>query len=208
MSVRRNRISANKQYIRVWFDYVKVALQLKMKIDRSFYRKWHLDSFLDVKDKNGKVIRKGVKFNDWWKDHEHLFTIKKYHTIRIDTSLSMKDALKQAKEKLEGNIDKSSEFQISSDRFRYVEVDDYLKVYKKRLKGDTHLVIAYDIEEAYQKKDEKYKDNKNLLKRKMQRVGHEIKSDEKNVIRKSIRRVNKAKTILNNVAKGVFPGQY
>ena len=42
----------------------------------------------------------------------------------------------------------------------------------------------------------------------MQRVGHEIKTKEKFVIRKSIRRVNKAKTILNNVAKGVFPGQY
>ena len=196
MSVRRNRISANKQYIRVWFDYLKVAIQQKMKIDRSFYRKWHLD------------IIEETKFNDWWKKHEYLFTIKKYHTIRIDTSLSMKDALKQAKEKLEGNIDKSSEFQISSDRFRYVEVDDYLKVYKRRLKGDTHLVIAYDIEREYLKKEEKYKKNKGLLLRKMQRVGHEIKTKEKFVIRKSIRRVNKAKTILDNVAKGVFPGKY
>ena len=167
-----------------------------MKIDRSFYRKWRLD------------IIEETKFNDWWKEHEHLFTIKKYHTIRIDTSLSMKDALKQAKEKLEGNVDKSSEFQISSDRFRYVEVDDYLKVYKRRLKGDTHQTIAFDIEREYLKKEEKYKKNKGLLLRKMQRVGHEIKSDEKNVIRKSIRRVNKAKTILKNVSKGVFPGKY
>ena len=194
--MRRTRISANKQYIRVWFDYLKVAIQQKMKIDRSFYRKWHLD------------IIKETKFNDWWKEHEYLFTIKKYHTIRIDTSLSMKDALKQAKEKLEGNVDKSSEFQISSDRFRYVEVDDYLKVYKRRLKGDTHQTIAFDIEREYLKKEEKYKKNKGLLLRKMQRVGHEIKSDEKNVIRKSIRRVNKAKTILQNVSKGVFPGKY
>lgn len=196
MSVRRNRISANKQYIRVWFDYLKLAIQQKMKIDRSFYRKWHLD------------IIKETKFNDWWKEHEYLFTIKKYHTIRIDTSLSMKDALRQAKEKLEGNVDKSSEFQISSDRFRYVEVDDYLKVYKRRLKGDTHQTIAFDIEREYLKKEEKYKKNKGLLLRKMQRVGHEIKSDEKNVIRKSIRRVNKAKTILQNVSKGIFPGKY
>ena len=194
--MRRTRISANKQYIRVWFDYLKLAIQQKMKIDRSFYRKWHLD------------IIKETKFNDWWKEHEHLFTIKKYHTIRIDTSLSMKEALKQAKEKLEGNVDKSSEFQISSDRFRYVEVDDYLKVYKRRLKGDTHQIIAFDIEREYLKKEEKYKKNKGLLLRKMQRVGHEIKSDEKNVIRKSIRRVNKAKTILKNVSKGVFPGKY
>lgn len=196
MSTRRSRISANKQYIRVWFDYLKVAIQQKMKIDRSFYRKWHLD------------IIKETKFNDWWKEHEYLFTIKKYHTIRIDTSLSMKDALRQAKEKLEGNVDKSSEFQISSDRFRYVEVDDYLKVYKRRLKGDTHQTIAFDIEREYLKKEEKYKKNKGLLLRKMQRVGHEIKSDEKNVIRKSIRRVNKAKTILQNVSKGIFPGKY
>ena len=194
--MRRTRISANKQYIRVWFDYLKVAIQQKMKIDRSFYRKWHLD------------IIKETKFNDWWKEHEYLFTIKKYHTIRIDTSLSMKDALRQAKEKLEGNVDKSSEFQISSDRFRYVEVDDYLKVYKRRLKGDTHQTIAFDIEREYLKKEEKYKKNKGLLLRKMQRVGHEIKSDEKNVIRKSIRRVNKAKTILQNVSKGIFPGKY
>ena len=196
MSTRRNRISANKQYIRVWFDYLKVAIKQKMKIDRLFYRKWDLD------------IVEEIKFNDWWKEHEYLFTIKKYHTIRIDTSLSMNEALKQAKEKLEGNVDKSSEFQISSDRFRYVEIDDYLKVYKRRLKGDTHQTIAFDIEREYLKKEEKYKKNKGLLLRKMQRVGHEIKSDEKNVIRKSIRRVNKAKTILQNVSKGVFPGKY
>ena len=120
----------------------------------------------------------------------------------------MIDAMYSAKEKLEGNVDKSSEFQISSDRFRYVEVDDYLKVYKRRLKGDTHQTIAFDIEREYIKKEEKYKKNKGLLLRKMQRVGHEIKSDEKNVIRKSIRRVNKAKTILQNVSKGIFPGKY
>ena len=197
MSVRRNRISANKQYIRVWFDYLKIALQQKLKINREFYRKWYLNS-----------IEQGIKFNDWWKEHEELFTIKKYHTIRIDTSLSMNEALKQAKQKLEGNIGKSSEFQVTSDRFRYVEVDDYLKVYKRRLKGDTHQTIAFDIEREYLKKEEKYKKNKGLLLRKMQRVGHEIKSDEKNVIRKSIRRVNKAKTILQNVSKGVFPGKY
>ena len=194
---QRRRISANKQYIRVWFNYLQLALELKLNINREFYRKWHIGT-----------ISKGTRFNDWWAEHEHLFTIKKYHTIRIDTSLSMKEALKQAKEKLEGNIEQSSEFQISSDRFRYIEVDDYLKVYKRRLKGDTYMVIAYDIHYEYEKRQEKYKNNKTLLKRRMHRVEKDIKSKEKDVIRSMIRRTQKAETILNNVAKGVFPGQY
>ena len=197
MSVRRSRISANKQYIRVWFNYLQVALNQKLKVNREFYRKWHLNS-----------IEQGIRFNDWWKEHEHHFTIKTLHTIRIDTRLSMNEALKECKKKLEGRVGQTSEFKITSNRFRYVEVDDYLKILKRRLKGRTHQAVAFDIEHEYFKKDEKYKNNKNLLKRKMQRVGHDIKTKGKYVDRMSMRRVSKAKKILDNVAFGVFPGVY
>ena len=70
--MRRTRISANKQYIRVWFDYLKIALQQKLKINREFYRKWHLNS-----------IEQGIKFNDWWKEHEELFTIKNITQLEL-----------------------------------------------------------------------------------------------------------------------------
>ena len=197
MSVRRSRISANKQYIRVWFNYLQVALNQKLKVNREFYRKWHLNS-----------IEQGIRFNDWWKEHDQLFTIKTLQTIRIDTRLSMNEALKECRKKLEGKVGLTSEFKITSNRFRYVEVDDYLKILNRRLKGSTHQAIAFDIEREYLMKDEKYKNNKNLLKRKMQRVGHDIKTKGKFVDRMSMRRVSKAKKILDNVASGVFPGVY
>lgn len=221
MSTRRNRISANRQYIRVWFDYLKLALEQKLKVDRQFYRKWHVDSIKDEIDAKGKIIQKGVRFDQWWKEHKHLFTIKTLHTIRIDTRLSMNEALKECRKKLEGKVGQSSEFRITAQRFRYVEIDDYLKVLQRRLKPNkdgtinTHQSIRYDIEYEYHKKDlaraKRKEDNKqiNTIKRKMQRIGHNASDiKRKSIDRESMRRVQYANKILDNVCHGVFPGKY
>ena len=47
----------------------------------------------------------------------------------------MNDPIKKVKELLKGKTDQKSEFNITSERFRYLEIDDYLKCYKKRQKG-------------------------------------------------------------------------
>ena len=50
-------------------------------------------------------------------------------------SNKMNDPIKKVKELLKGKTDQKSEFNITSERFRYLEIDDYLKCYKKRQKG-------------------------------------------------------------------------
>ena len=60
-----------RQPFRIWFDYLKTCLnnELDRKIDRKFYKDWHLSSV------------KNQKFDTWYKSHEHLF---------VDTTTQMK----------------------------------------------------------------------------------------------------------------------
>ena len=54
-----------RQPYRIWFDYLKTCLNdesLSKKVDRKFYKDWHLTSV------------KTQKFDTWYKSHEHLFT--------------------------------------------------------------------------------------------------------------------------------------
>ena len=53
-----------KQNIRVWFDYLKVAIEAKHNINKEYYRLWHLPQV------------KKLKFDKWWKSHKHLFVHK------------------------------------------------------------------------------------------------------------------------------------
>ena len=61
-----------RQPFRIWFDYLKTCLNdesLSEKVDRKFYKDWHLTSV------------KTQKFDTWYKTHEHLF---------VDTTTLMK----------------------------------------------------------------------------------------------------------------------
>lgn len=67
-----------KQHARIWFEFYKLALndsELGEEVERSrsFYRPW------------GEVA--GRKFNDWWRDHAHLFEagqVSKGSAVRSD----------------------------------------------------------------------------------------------------------------------------
>ena len=51
----------SKQPYRLWFDYLKTALQFDMKVDKDFYKSWHLNQV------------RTQKFDQWFKNHQHLF---------------------------------------------------------------------------------------------------------------------------------------
>ena len=196
---RRIRIGANKQNYRVWYNYLQVAMELYPKeIDRNYYRKWGLNQ-----------IKDGLRFDTWWKEHSHLFIQNKKISILIPSTLTYNDAIKKVKELLKGKTDQKSAFNITSERFRYLEVDDYLKCYKKRQKGMKLFDIGSKLEEEYLKKSEKYKNSKKLLQRKiMSKKIDDMKNNYDNVINIINRKIRKCEKILQNTCKGQFPGRY
>lgn len=191
-----------KQNIRVWFDYLKVAIEEKHQINKEYYRAWHLPQ-----------VRK-LSFDKWWKSHKQLFVHKQFINVRVLNELSLSDAMKEVRSQLIGKVDQKSNFHISTKKFRYVEVDDYLKcyelrntiVYDKKLKKNRKTYyneIAIKIAKSYRTKTK----SKKVVRRTFG-VGKAEKQFDRNVLHSVKRRVNNAKIIIMNTAKGQFTGKY
>ena len=196
---KRTRIGANKQNYRVWYNYLQVALEKYPKlINKKYYSKWNIS-----------LIKKGMRFDTWYKEHKHLFIENKKISILIPSTLSYNDAVKKVKELLKGKTDQTTEFNITSKRFRYLEIDDYLKCFKKRQQGKKLYDIGYDLALEYEQKSERYQKSKKLLQRKLlQKKIDDMKNAQDNVINIVSRKIRKCETIIKNTAKGQFPGKY
>ena len=205
-----------KQNIRLWFDYLKVALEQERSkkiirlnkkdysvvIDREYYRAWHLPQVREI------------SFDAWWKTHKHLFAHKEYLRPRVSNELSLNDAMKEVKRQLIGKVDKKSSFQITSKRFKYKEVDDYLKCWKLRQtkvfnrQKKEYLPMQYNdiaikIAKSYRKKTK----SKKVVRRTFG-VGIAESYFDRKVLHSVKKRVNNAKMIILNTAKGQFTGKY
>ena len=198
MPVSRDR--PLKQNIRVWFNYLQTAIKHKYKINKEYYRAWHLTQV------------RTLKFDAWWKTHKHLFAHKEFVKVKIDNSLSYADAVKEVKKQLVGKVDKKSSFQITSDRFRYLQVDDYLKCWKRRNeKNETYVKIGVDLLKEYQNKEELYSKSTKLIRRKFtnKKIEEWRSQNKKEVMLQIVRRkVLNAQKIIENTAKGQFTGEY
>ena len=198
MPVSRDR--PLKQNIRVWFNYLQTAIKHKYKINKEYYRTWHLTQV------------RTLKFDAWWKTHKHLFAHKEFVKVKIDNSLSYADAVKEVKKQLVGKVDKKSSFQITSDRFRYLQVDDYLKCWRRRIeKKQTYVKIGVDLLKEYQKKEQVYSKSTKLIRRKFtnKKIEEWRSQNKKEVMLQIVRRkVLNAQKIIENTAKGQFTGEY
>ena len=196
---RRTRIGANKQNYRLWYNYLQIALEKYPKlVNKKYYAKWDIS-----------LIKQGMRFDTWYKDHKNLFVENKKISILIPSSLTYNDAVKKVKELLKGKTDKTSEFNITSKRFRYLEIDDYLKCYKRRQKGQKLFDIGVSIEQEYVQKSEQYLKSKKLLQRKLlKKKIEDMKNNYDAVISIVLRKVRKSERIILNTAKGQFPGKY
>ena len=197
-----NRHTPLKQNIRVWFDYLKVAIDEKYEINKEYYRAWHLPQ-----------VRK-LSFDKWWKSHKQLFVHKQFINVRVLNELSLNDAMKEVRSQLIGKVDQKSNFHISSKKFRYVEVDDYLKCYKlrniivydkklKKKRKTYYNEIAVKIAKSYRTKSK----SKKVVRRSFG-IGKAEKTFDRNVLHSVKKRVNNAKTIIMNTARGQFTGKY
>ena len=189
-----------KQNIRVWFNYLQTAIKHKYQINKDYYRAWHLSQV------------RTLKFDAWWKTHKHLFAHKEFIKVKVDNSLSYADAVKEVKKQLVGKVDKKSSFQITSDRFRYLQVDDYLKCWRRRIeKKQTYVKIGVDLLKEYQKKEQVYSKSTKLIRRKFtnKKIEEWRSQNKKEVMLQIVRRkVLNAQKIIENTAKGQFTGEY
>ena len=203
-----------KQNIRVWFNYLKVAIENKYDINKEYYRAWHLPQV------------RTLSFDKWWKTHKHLFAHKEFVNVRVMNELSLSDAMKEVKRQLIDKVDKKSSFQITSKKFHYQAVDDFLKcwklrqtlVYSKRfneIRPMTYLHIAHKIRYDYIKKAPLYEDKivegkkvKSILLKRNFKAQTKLVKQRENVLHSIKQRIDSAKKILTNTAKGSFTGKY
>ena len=214
-----------KQNIRVWFDYLKVALNTKtltikqkdinVVVNKEYYRSWDLPQ-----------VRK-LSFDKWWKTHSHLFAHKEFVNVRVLNELSLNDAMKEVRKQLIDKVDQKSSFHITSKKFRYKEVDDYLKCWKLRQtkvfnrQKEEYLPMQYNdiaikIAKSYRKKSELIKKKESKLKkgekvkilRRSFGVGIAETTFDRKVLQSVKKRVDNAKMIISNTAKGSFTGKY
>ena len=198
-----------RQPFRIWFDYLKTCLnnELDRKIDRKFYKDWHLTSV------------KTQKFDTWYKSHEHLFVdtttqmkistgTKSSNSILLEVPLnySITKVQREVGKVLENKLNKRlSKFTITSNRPLVLPPLDYF-LYAWKLK---HSEMKFKLEDIWKKVNERIK----------QRQGRVSKLVGKGKLRKRAlasgnkaiiisRNINKAQKILENVCKGQFTGNY
>ncbi len=199
-----------RQPFRIWFDYLKICLNdesLSKKIDRKFYKDWHLTSV------------KTQKFDTWYKTHEHLFTdtsttmkissgTKSSNSILLEVPLnySITKVQREVGKVLENKLNKRlSKFTITSNRPLVLPPLDYF-LYAWKLK---HSDKKLKLEEIWKKVNERIKqrqerDSKLVGKGKLRKRA--LASGNKAII--ISRNINKAQKILENVCKGIFAGNY
>ncbi len=199
-----------KQNIRLWYQYLQTAIELKLDINKEYYKSWHITQ-----------IRK-TRFDVWWKKHAYLFEDdvldvelmssisqfdKDFINIKVPKEINYEDAVRQIRKVLLGKTNKA-QFHLTNQRFRYLEVDDYLKCWKKKQKPHkTYYDVGYDIWNEYKKKKKSYDNSTKLIRRKFINR-NPAEYEDKIFTRMMIKNVSKAQKIIENTAKGQFPGDY
>ena len=202
-----------RQPFRIWFDYLKTCLnnELDRKIDRKFYKDWHLTSV------------KTQKFDTWYKTHEHLFTditttmkissgTKSSNSIllEIPVNYSITKVQREVGKVLENKLNKRlSKFTITSNRALILPPLDYF-LYAWELRHSNKEIKLAELWTKVQEHIQKRQGKVSKLVKNRKLRSRALQSGDSNE-RKAIlisRNINKAQKILENVCKGIFTGNY
>ena len=215
MLVRNMKLSfGERQPYRIWFDYLKTCLNdesLSKKVDRNFYKDWHLSSV------------KTQKFDKWYKTHEHLFTditttmkissgTKSSNSILLEVPLnySITKVQREVGKVLENKLNKRlSKFTITSNRALILPPLDYF-LYAWKLRHSNKDIKLAELWTKVQEYILKRQGKVSKLVGKGKLRSRALSSGDSNE-RKAIlvsRNINKAQKILENVCKGIFTGNY
>ena len=202
-----------RQPFRIWFDYLKTCLnnELDRKIDRKFYKDWHLSSV------------KNQKFDTWYKSHEHLFVdtttqmkistgTKSSNSILLEVPLnySITKVQREVGKVLENKLNKRlSKFTITSNRALILPPLDYF-LYAWKLRHSNKEIKLAELWTLVQEHIQKRQGKVSKLVKNRKLRSRALQSGDSNE-RKAIlisRNINKAQKILENVCKGIFTGNY
>jgi hypothetical protein len=209
------------QPYRIWYQYLQEALNDKdfsNKINKEFYKDWNL------------TLVKKQTFNNWYINHKHLFEVpdtqmKLYEKgkqtqntllVEIPINYTVVRIRKEIGTVLKNKIAKQPDrrFKIVSNRkhLQTAPFDYFLWSYQFRKSTNKTLHDIWDlVHKKIKTRQEKYRvekrmiKNKKIKKRLLTGVGEKVDKTQSIVISRNIL---KAKNILNNVCKGIFPGNY
>tara|TARA_B100000780_G_scaffold136570_1_gene95626 strand:- start:184 stop:855 length:672 start_codon:yes stop_codon:yes gene_type:complete len=207
------------QPYRLWFQYLQTALNdpiLSKKVSQSYYKEWHLNQ---VKTKS---------FNQWIKTHERLFIneevqeIKLFKGSRTPNTVAVEIPINFTVQRIQVEIGKavkglvakqqaSQSYKLSIKRPLQSAPLDWFH-WAWQFKQDPKNYTLHEIWDLVNNKQDKrqVKVKKRKDARSLQRnlsTAHAKKIDRSKQILMS-RNIAKATKILNNVVKGIFPGDY
>ena len=206
------------QPYRIWFEYLKTALNdpiLSKKVSQSYYKEWNLNQ---VKTKT---------FNQWINTHERLFMNEEVQKIRLlgnkrtPNTVAVEIPINFNVQRIQNEIGKavkglvakqqaSSRYKLHIKRpLQSAPLDWFHWAWQFHRKGTHSLEEIWHLVDDKQNKRQvkvKLRSNARALQRNLP-AGDDIKANRQRAVLIS-RNVNKAKKILNNVCKGMFPGDY
>ena len=212
------------QPYRIWYEYLQTALNdstLSKKVNQSYYKEWHLNQ---VKTK---------KFNEWIKTHERLFMNEEIQRIKLlgnkrtPNTVAVEIPINFNVQRIQNEIGKAVKGlvakQQASNRYKLhikrplqsfpLDAFHWSYLFGAQTKPDgtrkhSNEGIWNLVNDKQEKRQVKVKKRSNA--RALQRnlpAGDDIKANRQKAVLIS-RNINKAKKILNNVCKGMFPGDY
>lgn len=206
------------QPYRIWFEYLQTALsdpKLSKKVNQNYYKEWHLNQ---VKTKT---------FNQWIKTHEHLFTTESEQEIRLlgskrtPNTVAVEIPINFNVQRIQREIGKAVKGLVAKQqanmRFKLhikrplqsAPLDWFHWAYQFKQQDKYSLYEIWGlVDDKQNKRQEKVKKRSNA--RRLQRnlsTSHAKKIERSKQILIS-RNIGKATKILNNVCKGIFPGDY
>ena len=199
-----------RQELRIWYQYLQTALKHKRKVDKEFYKDWHLtkvktqkfdtwlESHKDFLNPPKTIVKEMKDKQDWSDNNIHL---------RVNKANNYEESIKEVRNILSGRLNRTR-FALTIQRpIQQQKVDDYLKCWKGyNEKKKTYIQIGEDLHNFYKDKEKTYRKPTKLKRRKFPSP----KSYKKILAYLQFvkRYVNKANRILENVCVGEFTGQY
>jgi len=208
------------QPYRVWYEYLQTALNdknYKQKINKIYYKDWNLN-----------LVRK-FKFNKWFSTHQHLFKNKIEETIRlisksdqintnsvlveIPNHFTVQRIQREIGKTIKGRVAKPQQnqrFRIQSNRSLQIATLDHFRwSYEYKIDTNKTLEEIWEMVSIKQKNRQKRYgiDKRMKIKKRALSSGSSNKESKDKAILIS-RNIKKAKRILDNVCKGIFPGEY
>ena len=207
--IKDEKIIDNRiQKYRLHYDYLKTCLehQKDFQVDKSKYENWKLN-----------VVPK-YKFNQWWSKigsglfEREIEQVKEVRTPRQSNSSTFIEVpidtpTEYAIEKIRDILQSKRSTKIN-ERLRPLELQIYLETFQLRKKKIRMLEVAKLLRVKRLKIMKTHK-NRALMKDERTVKFLDRKDMDYHIVQRIISRYNlNAKKILQNVCKGVFPGQY